>query len=77
MQTAGGVILPDAQGKKVNEGKVIAVGPGARSKSGEIVPPMCKVGDTVLLPEYGGSAIKLGDEEVHLFRDDDILGKFE
>lgn len=34
------------------------------------------VGDTVLLPEYGGQTVKLGDEELSLFRDDDILGKF-
>lgn len=35
------------------------------------------VGDKVLLPEYGGHAVKLDDEELVLFRDEDILGKFE
>ena len=35
------------------------------------------VGDTVLLPEYGGQTLKLGDEELSLFRDEDILGKFQ
>jgi chaperonin GroES len=33
-----------------------------------------KEGDHVLLPEYGGSQIKLDDKEFHLFRDEDILG---
>lgn len=33
-----------------------------------------KVGDTVLLPEYGGHTIKLGEDEFQLFRNDDILG---
>lgn len=35
------------------------------------------VGDTVLLPEYGGQTLNLGDEELSLFRDEDILGKFQ
>jgi chaperonin GroES len=35
------------------------------------------VGDTILLPEYGGSMVKIGDEELHLFRNNDILGKYE
>jgi chaperonin GroES len=36
-----------------------------------------KVGDTVLLPEYGGHTVKVGEEELQLFRDEDILGRFE
>ena len=36
---------------------------------------MVKVGDTVLLPEYVGSKVVLADEEeVYIYRDDDILG---
>lgn len=39
------------------------------------MPIMVKVGDTVLLPDYGGNKIKLFDEkEYFLFRDTDILG---
>jgi chaperonin GroES len=33
--------------------------------------------DKVLLPEYGGSKVTMGDEEVFIFRESDILGKFE
>jgi len=35
------------------------------------------IGDKVLLPEYGGHNLKLEDVEYQLFRNDDILGKFE
>lgn len=77
MKTAGGVYLPDNTGGKTNEGEVLAVGPGRVTESGSKVPINVSVGDTVLLPEYGGQTLKLGDEEVSLFRDDDILGKFE
>ena len=41
-----------------------------------MVPVAVKVGDTVLLPDYGGNKIKLGNEESEyfLFRDSDVLG---
>lgn len=48
---------------QVNEGVVIAVGPGRRSKDGELLPVGVKEGDKVLLPEYGGNLIKLQDKE--------------
>lgn len=48
---------------QVNSGVVIATGPGGRSKDGGVVPIGVKEGDTVLLPEYGGNAIKLGEKE--------------
>ena len=35
------------------------------------------VGDSVLLPEYGATAVNIGEEEFHLLRASDILGKFE
>ena len=55
----------------------MAVGPGAMTKEGKLLPVNVKVGDRVLLPEYGGHTVKLGDDEYHLYRDEDVLGKFE
>jgi len=42
-------------------------------------PPLLllQVGDKVLLPEYGGHQVKLGEDEFHLYREEDILGKFD
>mgnify|MGYP002775728243 FL=1 len=48
---------------QVNTGKVIAVGPGGRGPDGKLIPVVVKEGDTVLLPEYGGNQMKLGEEE--------------
>lgn len=59
---------------QLNSGKVVAVGPGLRDKSGNTIPVAVKEGDTVLLPEYGGTQVKLGEKEYHLYRDEDILG---
>ncbi|CAM9275214.1 unnamed protein product, partial [Ectocarpus sp. 4 AP-2014] len=75
-QTAGGVYLPDSKLGKSNEGEVVAVGPGRVAESGTKIEVNVKVGETVLLPEYGGTTLTLGDEELSLFRDEDILGKF-
>jgi hypothetical protein len=55
--------LCDAQ---VNEGVVVAVGPGRRDKAGEIIPNSVKEGDRVLLPEYGGNLVKLEGKECAL-----------
>jgi len=77
VQTAGGIYLPEDKTKDPNEGEVIAVGPGIRDVSGNIHTPTLTVGDKVLLPEYGGMKVKVDDEEnLFLFREDDILGKF-
>ena len=75
--TAGGIYLPTTNAKDPNEGTVVAVGPGERDVTGALHAVNVAVGDKVLLPEYGGSKIKIGDEELFLFRESDILGKFE
>ena len=61
----------------VNEADVVAVGPGATDESGKLIPMEVAVGDSVLLPEYGATAVNIGEEEFHLLRASDILGKFE
>jgi chaperonin GroES len=76
-KTAGGLYLPGADEKKSSEGIVAAVGPGAVTESGANVMMNVKVGDKVLLPEYGGMKIELDGEEKFLYRESDILGKFE
>ena len=48
---------------QLNSGKVVAVGPGARDRDGKLIPLSVREGDTVLLPEYGGNQVKLGDKE--------------
>ena len=52
------------------------MGPGARTMEGPLLPVNVSVGDKVLLPEYGGSTVKIGEEEYSLFKEAEILGKF-
>lgn len=73
-KSIGGILLPEASQSKINEGVVLAVGPGKRDKDGTLLPMGVKVDDKVLLPQYGGSEVEIEDEELVLFRDDDIMG---
>ncbi|KAF5390420.1 hypothetical protein D9757_005176 [Collybiopsis confluens] len=77
-KTASGIFLPtSATSNPLPEATVISVGPGAPDKDGKVVPTAVKAGDRVLLPGWGGNAIKVGDDEYHLFRDSEILAKIQ
>lgn len=73
-KSIGGVLLPETSQSKLNEGVVIAVGPGRRDKDGALLPMGVKRDDKVLLPQYGGNEVSINDEDFVLFRDEDILG---
>jgi len=73
----GGILLPEKSVGKMMEATVVAVGPGGRNQSGEVIPVSVQAGDNVLLPEYGGTKIEMGEQDYYLFRDSDLLGKFE
>ena len=75
IQTKAGIIIEKPN--IMNYGEVVAAGEG-RMEEGKRVPMVTKLGDIVLLPEYGGSTFKLSDgEEYSLYRDEDILGILE
>ncbi|KAK4989551.1 mitochondrial heat shock protein Hsp10 [Elasticomyces elasticus] len=74
-KTAGGIFLPESAVKELNEAKVLAVGPGALDKDGKRIQCSVAPGDKVLIPQYGGSPIKVGEEEYSLFRDHELLAK--
>ena len=71
----GGIILKSSE--SVSWGTVVSVGPGRTLDNGTVRPISVAVGDHVLLPEYGGAAIKLDGEELFVYRDDDIVGILE
>eukprot|EP00930_Biecheleria_cincta_P055080 TRINITY_DN4144_c0_g1_i1.p1 TRINITY_DN4144_c0_g1~~TRINITY_DN4144_c0_g1_i1.p1 ORF type:complete len:121 (-),score=33.85 TRINITY_DN4144_c0_g1_i1:286-594(-) len=73
-KSVGGILLPDSAKQEMNQAKVLAVGVGRRNPKGELIPMNSKVGDTVIIPRYGGTEIKLEEEEYHIYRDEDIVG---
>ncbi len=73
--TKAGIVLPDTAQEKPQEGKVLAVGPGRLSEDGKRIAMDVKVGDIVVFAKYGGTEIKIEDEELVILRESDILAK--
>ncbi|MFC1873465.1 co-chaperone GroES [Chloroflexota bacterium] len=73
--TKGGILLPDTVKEKPQEGEVVAVGPGRLSEDGKRIAMDVKVGDVVLYAKYGGTEIKIEDEEYMILRESDVLAK--
>jgi chaperonin GroES len=73
-KTKGGIIIPDTAKEKPMEGKVIAVGPGARGEDGKIHPLDVKKGDRVLFGKWSGTEVKLDGEELIIMKESDLMG---
>tara|TARA_B100000795_G_scaffold209396_1_gene162955 strand:+ start:632 stop:955 length:324 start_codon:yes stop_codon:yes gene_type:complete len=73
-KSIGGILLPESSQTKLNQGTVLSVGPGRRDADGKLIAMDLKANDTVMLPQYGGNEVEIEDEELVLFRADDILG---
>jgi chaperonin GroES len=73
-KTAGGILIPDTAKEKPMEGEVIAVGSGARSEDGRILPLDVKVGDRGLFGKWSGTEIKVDGEDVVTMKESDIMG---
>ena len=74
-KTKSGIYIPDTAKEKSQEGKVIAVGPGKMTDEGKRIPMDVEVGDIIIYAKYGGSEIKLDEEELIIMRESDILAK--
>src|SRR5689334_25396319 len=73
-KTKGGIIIPDTAKEKPQEGRVIAVGPGARDESGKLQPLDVKEGDRILFGKWSGTEIKLDGEDHLIMKESDIMG---
>jgi chaperonin GroES len=76
-QTSSGILLPETAKEKPQQGKVIAVGPGARKETGERVAMDVKVDDVVLYAKYSGTTIKLSGKDVLILKESDVLAIVE
>jgi chaperonin GroES len=76
-KTKGGIIIPDTAKEKPQEGKVVAVGPGARDESGKLVPLDVKAGDRVLFGKWSGTEVKIDGDDLLIMKESDILGIVE
>ena len=75
--SAGGIVIPDSAKEKPIQGEVVACGNGKILDNGEVRALDVKVGDKVLYGKYSGTEVKIGDEEMLVMREEDIMGVVE
>ncbi|HUU35268.1 MAG TPA: co-chaperone GroES [Vicinamibacterales bacterium] len=76
-QKVGGIIIPDSAKEKPQEGIVIALGEGRKTKSGKLLPFEVKIGERVLIEKYTGSEVTIDDEEYTIIKEDGVLAILE
>ena len=72
-KTKGGLYLPDTAKDKPARGMVISIGDGKLLDDGTRAPFQIKEGDKVLFLSYAGEEFKIGDDELLLMRESDVL----
>ena len=73
-KTAGGIIIPDTAKEKPSEGKVVAVGSGAKSDDGSVTALDVKSGDKILFGKWSGTEVTVNGKELLIMKESDILG---
>ena len=73
-KTAGGIIIPDSAQEKPMQGKILAVGSGARDDSGKIQPLDVKEGDTIHFGKWSGTEVKIDGKDLLIMKESDIMG---
>ncbi len=77
-KTDAGIYLPESAKDQPKEGKVVALGSGILNKeTGKYMPFTVKKGDRIIFSSYSGTEVKIGDEEMLILSEDDVLGVIE
>ena len=71
----GGIIVPDLGNEKNKTGKVVSVGPGHYSVTGNWMETTLQEGDVVVLPTMGFTKFEHEGEEYWIGRENDVLAK--
>jgi chaperonin GroES len=72
--TKGGILIPDAATEKAEQGTVLAIGPGKRLTTGELIAVGVSVDDVVLFGKTAGQTTKIDGEELLILKEEEILG---
>lgn len=73
-QRPSGIYVAETAKEKPQRGTIVSVGPG-KWEDGQLEPMNVQEGDTVLFAKYAGTEIRLGDEDVLILSQKDILAK--
>jgi len=75
--TSGGIVLPDTAKDKPARGTIVSLGNGRLLEDGSRAEFQVKVGERVLFSSYAGEQFKVGERELLLMREEDILAVIE
>ena len=73
-KTDSGIYLPESAKEKPQHAKVLGVGDGRLLDNGGRAPFQVKKGDTVLIGKWGGTEVKIGEDEMLVLGEDEVLG---
>ena len=76
-KSAGGIVIPDSDAEKPQQGEVLAVGPGKKLDNGSVQQVDLKAGDKVLFGQYAGSTVKIDGEELLIMSESEVFGVVE
>ena len=74
-KSAGGIYIPEAAKQKPQRGTVLAVGPGRRTESGELIPVSVSAGDVVVYGRFAGNDVEVNGRDLKVMRESDLLAK--
>ena len=77
-RTPTGLFIPETAKEKPQQGRVLAVGPGAYMEGkSKRVPLDVKKGDTILFAKYAGNEVKLYGKELKILKESEVLAIVE
>ena len=76
-KTKTGILLTASAQEKPQIAEVVAVGPGAYSEDGKLIPMEVKVGDKVITSKYSGTEVKMDGAEYTIVKQSDVLAIVE
>ena len=76
-ETSGGIVLPDNAKTKATRGVVVSAGPGNLNSWGKRQPLLVKKGDRVIIGQYVGDEVEVGECTFRIVKEEDILAKVE
>ena len=76
-KTKTGIFLTASAQEKPQVAEVVAVGPGAYSEDGKLIPMDVKVGDKGITGKYSGTEVKMDGVEYTIVKQSDILAIVE
>lgn len=74
-KSKGGIIIPDKAKEKPKQGTIMAVGPGKRLETGELIAPNVETGQKVIFQPYAGNEVKVEEETYLILTESDILAR--